>query len=222
MKELESLNDGIDRIVVPDARNSEPVDAFRVSLSHIFHTDASKVPPKRPLLAASGLRQQDDIKRCACAKTGTPSTYEASAPYDASDGSVTTILTLTCAVKRTWSMILLVFTRATPLRLWQLKHGGTKSCAHSIVTRAVTSDTVTRKTKCMSLMSVSGSLGHAALPMDGGCQTLDSTEWPSSGSFRLLQMLTRATQSGRILVVALWNYIVHQARLAIVSDSLVD
>jgi hypothetical protein len=52
MKELESLNveDAIDRIVVPDARNFESVDAFRVSSSHIFHTDASKVPPQQEAL----------------------------------------------------------------------------------------------------------------------------------------------------------------------------
>lgn len=52
MKELESINveDAIDRIVVPDARNFESVDAFRVSSSPIFHTDASKVPPQQEAL----------------------------------------------------------------------------------------------------------------------------------------------------------------------------
>ena len=47
LKDLDSLDvqDTVDRIVVPDARNFESADAFRVSLTSVFPSDTSEAPP---------------------------------------------------------------------------------------------------------------------------------------------------------------------------------
>ena len=51
-KDLDSLKvgDAVGRIVVPDARNFESIDAFRLSSTSVFHTDASSVPPRHEAL----------------------------------------------------------------------------------------------------------------------------------------------------------------------------